>query len=133
MSYITLPASLVFATATQAIENIKAIRERAVDKFLAPIIEKSNKKFLFFFPRTPITKESYLEAYNNKTLDSYERIFFSHALYKHTDQMFRSLQLAVAAHILIEASKSPDAPFHITVSDLSIITEFGTLNASKKI
>lgn len=49
MSYITLPASLVFVTATQAIENIKAIRERAVDKFLAPIIEKSNKKFLFSF------------------------------------------------------------------------------------
>jgi hypothetical protein len=47
--------------------------------------------------------------------------------------MFRSLQLAAAAHILIEASKSPDAPFNITVSDLSIITEFGTLNASKKI
>ena len=133
MSYITLPASLVFVTATQAIENIKAIRERAVDKFLAPIIEKSNKKFLFFFPRTPITKESYLEAYKNKTLDSYERLFFSYALYKHTDQMFRSLQLAAAAHILIEASKSPDAPFNITVSDLSIITEFGTLNASKKI
>lgn len=133
MSYITLPASLVFVTATQAIENIKAIRERAVDKFLAPIIEKSNKKFLFFFPRTPITKESYLEAYKNKTLDSYERIFFSYALYKHTDQMFRSLQLAAAAHILIEASKSPDAAFNITVSDLSIITEFGTLNASKKI
>ena len=133
MSYITLPASLVFVTATQAIENIKAIRERAVDKFLAPIIEKSNKKFLFFFPRTPITKESYLEAYNNKTLDSYERLFFSYALFKHADQMFRSLQLAAAAHILIETSKSPDAPFHITVSDLSIITEFGTLNASKKI
>jgi hypothetical protein len=133
MSYITLPASLVFVTATQAIENIKAIRERAVDKFLAPIIEKSNKKFLFFFPRTPITKESYLEAYKNKTLDSYERIFFSYALYKHTDQMFRSLQLAAAAHILIEASKSPDAAFNITVSDLSIITEFGTLHASKKI
>lgn len=133
MSYITLPASLIFATATQAIENIKAIREHAVDKFLAPIIEKSNKKFLFFFPRTPITKESYLEAYKNKTLDSYERIFFSYALYKHTDQMFRSLQLAAAAHILIEASKSPDAAFNITVSDLSIITEFGTLHASKKI
>ena len=133
MSYITLPASLIFATATQAIENIKAIRERAIDKFLAPIIEKSNKKFLFFFPRTPITKESYLEAYKNKTLDSYERIFFSYALFKHTDQMFRSLQLAAAAHILTEASKSPDAPFNITVSDLSIITEFGTLNASKKI
>lgn len=133
MSYITLPASLVFVTATQAIENIKAIRERAVDKFLAPIIEKSNKKFLFFFPRTPITKESYLEAYKNKTLDSYERLFFSYALFKHTDQMFRSLQLAGAAHILIEASKSPAAPFNISVDDLTIITEFGTLNASKKI
>lgn len=133
MSYITLPASLVFATATQAIENIKAIRERAVDKFLTPIIEKSNKKFLFFFPRTPITKESYLEAYKNNLLYSVDRMLLSHALFKHTDQMFRSLQLAAAAHILIEASKSPDAPFNITVSDLSIITEFGTLNASKKI
>ena len=133
MSYIVLPAGRVLATATQAIENIKAIREQAVDKFLAPRIEKSNKKFLFFFSRTPITKESYLEAYKNKTLDSYERLFFSHALFKHTDQMFRSLQLASAAHILIEASKSQAAPFHISVSDLSIITEFGTLNAGKKI
>ena len=133
MSYITLPASLVFVTATQAIENIKAIREQAVDKFLAPIIEKSNKKFLFFFPRTPITKESYLEAYNNKSLHYVDRMLLTHALFKHTDQMFRSLQLAAAAHILIEASKSPDAPFNISVDDLSIITEFGTLNASKKI
>ena len=133
MSYITLPASLVFVTATQAIENIKAIRERAVDKFLAPIIEKSNKKFLFFFPRTPITKESYLEAYNNKSLHYVDRMLLTHALFKHTDQMFRSLQLAAAAHILIEASKSQVAPFNISIDDLSIITEFGTLNASKKI
>ena len=133
MSYITLPASLVFATATQAIENIKAIREQAVDKFLAPIIAESNKKFLFFFQRTPITKESYLAAYKNNSLHYIDRMLLSHALFKHTDQMFRSLQLASAAHILIVASKSPDAPFHISVSDLSIITEFGTLNASKKI
>lgn len=133
MSYITLPANLVLSTALQATENIKAIREQAVDKFLAPKIAKSNKKFLFFFPRTPITKESYLEAYNNNSLHYIDRMLLSHALFKHTDQMFRSLQLASAAHILIEASKSPDAPFHISVSDLSIITEFGTLNASKKI
>ena len=133
MSYITLPAGRVFATATQAIENIKAIREQAVDKFLAPIIAESNKKFLFFFPRTPITKESYLEAYNNKSLHYVDRMLLTQALFKHTDQMFRSLQLAAAAHILIEASKSPDAPFNISVDDLSIITEFGTLNASKKI